>query len=175
MGIAAPCPISSTHDLSSFDCNDATLNDWLQRRAIKNEHSGASRTFVVCDNNVVIGYYALAVGAIAREEAPGKVRRNMPDSIPVMVLGRLAVAANWQGKRIGVGMLKDAILRTLIVSKHAGVRALLVHAISSGAKRFYQCAGFRESPINEMTLMITLDEVRDALSTGQNDPKLTTQ
>lgn len=164
MGINAPCPIAGTHHVASFDCGDTTLNDWLQRRAIKNENSGASRTFVVCEGNTVIGYYSLAVGAIAREDTSGKVRRNMPDPIPVMVLGRLAVDANRQGKQIGIGMLKDAIQRTLIVAEQAGIRALLVHALSDKARSFYQHWGFHESPTNDMTLMITLDEARNAMS-----------
>lgn len=164
MGISAPCLIASTHDVTSFDCVDATLNDWLQRRAIKNENCGASRTFVVCEDNTVIGYYSLSVGAIAREETSGKVRRNMPDPIPVMVLGRLAVDANWQAKQIGIGMLKDAIQRTIIVAEQAGIRALLVHALSDKAKSFYQHWGFHETPTNDITLMIRLDEARKVMT-----------
>ncbi len=145
MGINAPCPIASTHHITSFDCGKATLNNWLQHRAIKNENSKASRTFVTCEDkdNTVIGYYSLAVGAIAREETSGKVRRNMPDPIPVMVLGRLAVDINWQGKHIGAGMLKDVIQRTLIVAEQAGIRALLVHALLEKARRFISAGDFR--------------------------------
>ncbi len=164
MGIDAPCPIAGAHHVASFDCGDATLNDWLRRRAIRNENSGASRTFVVCKDNTVIGYYALAVGAIARKETSGKVRRNMPDPIPVMVLGRLAVDVNWQGKQIGIGMLKDAIQRTLVVAEQAGIRALLVHALSEKARSFYLHWGFHQSPANDMTLMITLDEASNAMT-----------
>lgn len=164
MGVSAPRPISDTHDVAAFDCGQASLNDWLQKRAIKNEKNGASRTFVVCNDNAVVGYYSLAVGAVAREEVSGKVSRNMPEPIPVMVLGRLAVDNQWQGKQIGAGMLKDAIQRTLIVAEQAGIRALLVHALSDGAKSFYQHWGFHESPTNDMTLMITLDEARKAIA-----------
>lgn len=160
MGVKAPYPISDKHDSSTFDCGHTTLNDWLRRRAIKNERQGASRTFVVCEGNTIIAYYSLAVGAITREETSGKIRRNMPEPIPVMVLGRLAVDTQRQGKDIGVGMLKDAIMRTLIVAEQAGIRAILVHALSEEAKRFYLHCGFHESPINDMTLMITLDEAR---------------
>lgn len=165
MGISSPCPIAVKHDVASFDCGNTTLNDWLQRRSIKNENNGASRTFVVCENNVVVGYYSLAVGAIAREDTSGKTRRNMPDPIPLMVLGRLAVDANWQGKKIGIGLLKDAIQRTIIVAEQAGIRALLVHALSDKAKAFYSHWGFHESPTNDMTLMITLDEARQGMTT----------
>jgi GNAT superfamily N-acetyltransferase len=164
VGITVPGPISDNHDVAGFDCGHGSLNEWLQKRAIKNEKNGASRTFVVCNGNVVIGYYSLAVGAITREEASGKVRRNMPEPVPVMILGRLAVDRQWQGKQIGSGMLKDAILRTLVVAEQAGIRALLVHALSEEAKRFYLQCGFHESPVNDMTLMITLDETRSAIS-----------
>ncbi len=164
MGISAPCPIAGTHDITAFDCGDTTLNDWLQRRAIKNENSGASRTFVVCEDNTIIAYYSLAVGAITREESSGKIRRNMPDPIPVMVLGRLAVDVDWQGKQMGTGMLKDAIQRTIIVAEQAGIRALLVHALTDKARNFYQQWGFRKSLTNDMTLMITLDETKKAMT-----------
>lgn len=164
MGITAPGPISDTYDLSGFDCGHDSLNEWLQKRAIKNQKSGASRTFVVCNGNLVIGYYSLAVGAVARDEVSGKVRRNMPEPIPVMILGRLAVEQQWQGKRIGVGMLKDAIIRTLIAAEQAGIRAMLVHALSEEAKRFYLQCGFHESPVNDMTLMIPLHEAKNTLS-----------
>jgi len=165
MGVKAPCPISDKHDASTFDCGHATLNDWLRRRAIKNERQGASRTFVVCEGNTIIAYYSLAVGAVTREEVSGKMRRNMPEPIPVMVLGRLAVGTQWQGKDIGVGMLKDAIMRTLIVTEHAGIRAILVHALTEEAKRFYLHCGFHESPINDMTLMIAINEVKRSFYT----------
>ena len=157
-------PLAPHHRLDGFDCGNATLNDGLRRRAAKNEAGGASRTFVVCDDQGdVIGYYTLSAGAVAHEGAPGKVHRNMPDPIPIMVLGRLAVDHRWQGKDIGKGLLKDAVQRSIVVSQQVGVRALLVHAISEEAKRFYQRFGFRESPANSMTLMITLAEGRAAL------------
>jgi len=165
MGVKAPCPISDKHDASTFDCGHATLNDWLRRHAIKNERQGASRTFVVCEGNTIIAYYSLAVGAVTREEVSGKIRRNMPEPIPIMVLGRLAVDIQWQGKDIGVGMLKDAIMRTLIVAEQAGIRAILVHALSEEAKHFYLHNGFHESPINDMSLMIALDEARKSFDT----------
>lgn len=163
MGITAPAPITEGHDVTGFDCGHESLNEWLQKRAIRNEKNGASRTFVVCNDNTVIGYYSLAVGAVAREESSGKVRRNMPEPVPVMILGRLAVDMGWQGQQIGAGLLKDAILRTLAVAEHAGIRALLVHAISLEAKQFYLQYGFHESPVNDLTLMITLEEARNSI------------
>ena len=163
MGISAPTPITRDHDLTLFDCGYDSLNLWLKKKALKNEASGASRSFVVCQGNTVIGYYALASGAVAHTEAPGNIRRNMPEPIPVMVLGRLAVCNQWKGHRIGSGMLKDAVQRTLAVAQHIGVRALLVHALSEDAKQFYMRLGFHPSPANDMTLMVTLHEAKKAL------------
>jgi predicted N-acetyltransferase YhbS len=156
MGISPPAPLTAEHLLVEFDCGVATLNEWLQRRALANEALGASRTFVVCDGRRVMGYYALATGSVRREEAPGRVKRRMPEPIPVMVLGRLAVDLRWQGKRIGQGLLKDAVLRTLNVSKKAGISAIVVHAISESAKAFYLSQGFVGSPLNPMTLMLSI-------------------
>ena len=160
MGILTPpSPLGAAHQLDDFDCGNATLNEWLRRQARRNEASGASRTFVVCDAaGSVVGYYCLAAGAVSREDSPGAVRRNMPEPVPVMVLGRLAVDRRWQSRQVGKGMLKDAVQRTLAVSSQVGVRALLVHAISPAAKAFYLEHGFRESPSNPMLLMITLSE-----------------
>ncbi len=156
--ITAPEPINTTHRLDDFDCGIQAMNQWLQRQALANEISGASRTFVVCVIQHVIGYYALATGSVRREDAPGRIKRKMPDPIPVMVLGRLAVDLRWQKTGVGSGLLKDALLRTLIVSKQAGIRAILVHALSENTKNFYLRYGFQESHINQMTLMLNLME-----------------
>lgn len=167
MGINAPVPLTKEQDIAAFDSGDPVLDLWLQRTALKNERNGASRTFVVCDENRVIGYYALATGAVEQGDVPGKVRRNMPDPIPVIVLGRLAVDREYQGKGIGRGMLKDAVLRVIGVAEQVGVKAVLVHAISEEAKRFYLRAGFDESPTNDMTLMIT---IKDAVAHTRYSP-----
>ncbi|MBB5347700.1 GNAT family N-acetyltransferase [Desulfoprunum benzoelyticum] len=156
--LTAPEPITPGHGLDQFDCGIQTLNQWLQRQALINETTGASRTFVTCDHQRVVGFYALATGSVRRGEAPGRVKRGMPDPLPVMVLGRLAVARHWQKHGVGAGLLKDAVLRTLTVSRKAGIRALLVHALSESAKDFYLRYGFRESPFNPMTLMLNLTD-----------------
>lgn len=156
--ISSPQKLSPDHDLSEFRCGEPALDDWLRRRALPNEETGASRTYVVCVENRVVGYYALAVGAVTHAEAPGKIRRNMPDPIPVMVLGRLAVDQTVQGHNVGRGLLRDAVLRTLQAADIAGIRAILVHAISESAKQFYLRSGFIPSPISPMTLMITVAE-----------------
>lgn len=153
----APQPLTQVHDCSDFNCGVPVLNDWLKRRAFANQETGASRTFVVVgDHNRVLGYYALAVGAVAHAAVTGAVRRNMPDPIPVMVLCRLAVDLSCQGEKLGTAMLKDAVLRTIAVSENAGVRALLVHALNESARQFYLQHGFSASPINPQTLMLRL-------------------
>lgn len=156
--ISPPEKLSVEHDLSGFDSGEPALDDWLRRRALQNEESGASRTYVVCASKKVVGYYTLAVGAIARAEAPGRVRRNMPDPLPAMVLGRLAIDRAYQGTGIGTGLLRDAVLRTMQAADIAGIRVVLVHAISGAAKRFYEKYGFAASPVDPMTVMVTLAE-----------------
>lgn len=163
--INPPASIDVKHDLSNFDCSNDTLNNWLQKHALKNEVSGASRTFVVTNHSKkIVGFYCLSVGAIEHESSPSKVRRNMPDPIPIMILGRLAVDLHYQNQSLGKSLLKDAILRTIKVSKQTGIRALLVHALSEKAKQFYIQNGFYESPTNNMTLMITIKDVLKALT-----------
>jgi GNAT superfamily N-acetyltransferase len=156
--IRPPEKLSTTHNLSDFDSGEPVLDDWLRRRALHNETSGASRTYVVCMGKTVVGYYTLAVGAVAHAEAPGRVRRNMPDPLPVMVLGRLAVDKSLQRRGIGKGLLRDAVLRTVQASEIAGIRAILVHAISEPAKRFYEGCGFMASPIDPLTVVLTVAE-----------------
>lgn len=163
-GLTAPARLTASHDVAGFDCGTATLTDWLNRQALKNEVSGASRTYVVCSGETVVGSYCLAAGAVVRDEAPKPMQRNMPDPIPVVVLGRLAVDQQYQGLGIGRALLRDAVLRTLQASEIAGVRAILVHAISDDAKRFYLANGFLESPIEPMTLCLVLSQVRQALA-----------
>lgn len=123
---------------------------------------GGSRTYVVCAGDRVIGYYALATGGVAQTAATGRGRRNMPDPVPVMVLGRLAVDRAYQGREIGVGLLRDAILRILQAAELGGIRAILVHAISEEARRFYERHGFVASPIDPMTLMMTMADAKRA-------------
>ena len=156
--ISPPAKLTAEHDLSGFDSGEPVLDEWLRRRALQNEASGASRTYVVCAGRRVVGYYTLAVGAVAHTEAPGRVRRNMPDPVPVMVLGRLAIDKSLQRRGIGVGLLRDAVLRTVQAAEIAGIRAILVHAISEAAKRFYEGCGCIASPVDPLTVMITVAE-----------------
>lgn len=161
--LSAPEHLTSAHDVSAFDCGIPALSEWLRKRALPNEESGASRTYVVCSEGRVVGYYALASGGVTLASAPGRVRRNMPDPLPVMILGRLAVERGWQGRNIGRGLLRDAILRTLQAAEIAGIRAILVHAISGDAKRFYERYGFSALPLDPMTLMVTVADAKKAL------------
>lgn len=157
MPLGAPRPLGVDHRLEAFRCSAPELTKWLVERALPNQISGASRCFVVCDGHQhVVGYYALAAGSVAHAEAPGRIRRNMPAPIPVIVLGRLAVHADWAGQGLGRGLLKDAVQRSLQACEQIGARALLCHAIDDAAKAFYLKHGFIASPINDMTVMLPL-------------------
>ena len=155
--LSAPQSLAATHLLDGFNCGEPSLDDWLKQRALANHLNGASRTFVVVNpDQCVLGYYALAAGAVAHQDATSAVRRNMPDPVPVMVLARLAVDARVQGIKLGAGLLQDAVTRVRSVAENAGVRALLVHALNERAKQFYEYYGFRASPVDSMTLMLPL-------------------
>lgn len=153
--LSAPQPLAAAHLLGGFECGEPALDEWLKRRALNNPLSGASRTFVVVDDEQrVRGFYALAAGAVTHQMATSPVRRNMPDPVPVMVLGRLAVDRRAQGMQLGAALLQDAVRRAIAVSQNTGVRALLVHALHEQAKAFYEHYGFQESPTHPMTLML---------------------
>ena len=155
--LQAPVPLNEAHQLDGFACGIVSLDDWLKRRARANQISGASRTFVVADEGGhVVGYYCLASGALALNEAPGGFKRNMPDPIPMAILGRLAVDQAWQGHGLGAAMLRDAVERTQTASTILGIRGLLVHVLSDHAKRFYERYGFVASPTSPMMLVISL-------------------
>lgn len=161
--LQAPQPIKLDHQLEDFDSGNQELDDWLKKRSLKNEGSGASRTYVLTVGQKIIAYYCLASGSILNTTALSRVRRNMPDPIPVIVIGRLAVDRNWQGKGIGYALVRDAVLRTLQAATIAGIRAILVHAISEEAKLFYEKCGFIPSPAAPMSLTITIADAKNAL------------
>jgi GNAT superfamily N-acetyltransferase len=157
LDLQPPEPLSATDLVGEFSCGESILDEWLKRRALANQTNGASRTFVVkTDDGKVVGYYALAAGAVALANATGNVRRNMPDPIPVLVLGRLAVDLRAAGHHLGAAMLKDAVARATAVAENAGVRALLVHALHEKARNFYLKYGFQPSPTDPLTLMLRL-------------------
>jgi GNAT superfamily N-acetyltransferase len=143
--------------LAGFDCGEPVMNDWLKRRALSNQLLGASRTFIIADeSDRVLGYYALAAGAVDHSMATSTVRRNMPDPVPVMVLARLAVELANHGKGLGADLLQDAILRTMRLAQEIGIRALVVHALHDQARAFYQHHGFSESEIDPLVLMLRI-------------------
>lgn len=158
-----PEPLAPHHRLDDFACGIAALDEWLKRRALRNEAEGASRTFVSLVGDRVIGYYSLTAGSVLSATATGKVKRNMPNPVPVILLGRLAIDRAWQNKGLGANLLADAVLRIMGAGETIGVRAILVHAISEEAKAFYEKHGFRPSPIEPMTLMVTIEEVQRIL------------
>ena len=168
--LSAPQPLAAHHQLNDFDSGEPSLDDWLKRRAAKNQADASSRTYVVCEGSTqrrVIACYCLAAGAIGRADAPSNMKRNRPDPIPVLVLGRLAIHKDHHQKGIGTALLGDAIRRAIQAASIAGVTALLVHAISEQARRFYVSRGFIESPIKPMTLCLMLATVEQALREPQ--------
>ena len=164
--LSAPQPLADHHQLADFDSGEPSLDDWLKRRAARNQANGSSRTYVVCNGPAlgrVIGYYCLAAGAIGHAEAPSTLKRNRPDPVPVLVLGRLAIHKDYHQQGIGTALLNDAIRRAMQAADIAGVTALLVHALSEQARRFYRSRGFVESPVKPMTLCLMLATVGQAL------------
>ena len=162
--LSPPIPLAPTHDLSQFTCGEPSLDDWLKHRGLKNRMSGALRCFVLCLDNAVAGYYTLSAGAINHEAAPKAMRRNMPDPLPILLIGRLAIDQRCQNQGLDQALLRDAMLRAVSVAGDAGIFALLVHALSEQAKRFYLSCGFVESPLQSMTLIVTLHTVRAILA-----------
>lgn len=159
MTLSAPVPLNADHDLADFDCGQPVLNDWLKQRALKNE-SRFSRTYVVCEGKRVIGYFCISAGAIERQAAPGKVRRNASDSIPVSVIGRLAVSKTHAGRGLGADLLADALRRIAVASQSIGIGAVLVQAKDEAAKRFYLgCAEFVEYPADSRTLFLPIETI----------------
>jgi len=161
--LSAPELLNADHQLAAFDCGVADLDDWLKKRALANNKEGASRTYVVTDGQRVVGYYALAASGIAVTDAPGRFRRNMPNPIPVALLGRLAVDRSQHGKGIGRAMFRDGAKRILHAADTLGIRGMIVHVISDDAHAFYLALGFDPSPLEPMTLMVTLADLRKSL------------
>jgi GNAT superfamily N-acetyltransferase len=158
--LTAPQPLADLHDLNDFQSGVASLDEWLKRRARANQLSGGSRTYVLTDGRRVVGYYALAAGGISVGLAPGRFRRNMPDPIPIALLGRLAIDRAWQGRGLGRGLFRDGAMRVINAAEALGVRGIVVHAISDEARDFYLTLGLEPSPAEPMTLMVTLADLR---------------
>ena len=149
------------HDADTFDCGREPLNRFLSRYALRNQKAGASQTYVGLSGGAIIGYYTLVVGEVAYEQAGERLRKGLARyPVPVMVLARLGVATSQQGKGIGAGLLKDAILRTLAAADIAGIRAFMVHAKDDEAKAFYERYGFAPSSSDPYHLFVLLKDLR---------------
>lgn len=160
--LSSPGPLEASHDISRFDCGKVALNDWLRHTALRSEGRTA-RCYVVAQRNIVVGYYCLAAGAVGHENAPRKLRKNAPDPTPVVIIGRLAVDKALQGKGVGRGLLKDALLRVTKASELVGARAVIVHTVDQEAVPFYARYGFRSFPLGNQTLFLTIDEIVSSL------------
>lgn len=162
--ISAPAPLAAEHDLTDFDCGVPVLDEWLQRRAMPNE-SRFSRTYAARTGTRVVGYYCISAGAIERGSAPNRLRRNAPDSIPISVIGRLAVDKRFGGRGLGAALLADALKRVAIASQAIGIGAVMIQAKDDSAKRFYlRQAEFLEYPTDSRTLYLPIDTVVAAFS-----------
>jgi len=166
--LSPPELLGDDHQVEAFESGEPVLDDWLKRRARTNQASGASRTYVACEGKRVVAYYALASGAIAQSAVPGRFRRNMPDPIPVVVLARLAVDRNYQGRGLGRALFRDAGHRVAHAADTIGIRGIVVHAISEEARKFYIALGFDPCPAEAMTLVVTLRDLRAAVESGDN-------
>ncbi len=163
MSLTDPEPIAAEHILTGFDSGEHTLDSWLVSRALKNEQAGASRTYVVCDDRNIVAYYCLSAGSVAHTAVPRRIKRNMPDPIPMMLMGRLAVARSHQGRGIARGLVRDAVLRTLTAAEIVGIRALFVRALNEDAANFYRHMQFLLSPLDPLFLMLPIETMRRVL------------
>lgn len=163
---SSPIPYLAEHDVTEFSCGDTSLDHWIRSNAARNESNDASRTFVICVESTVVAYYALAAGSIDRSFLPKTLQRNMPNPLPVIVLGRLAVDSHYQDRGLGSGLLKDAMIRVALTSRTIGVKGILVHAISEDARQWYLKRWFQESPLDPMTLLLPTAQIRKSLGIG---------
>jgi GNAT superfamily N-acetyltransferase len=162
--LSRPAALKPGHDVSSFDCERDRITSWLRERAKKAVESDTARTYVVCRGSKrVIGFYALAAGAVERDAAPGALRRNVPDPIPVIILAMLGVDKTEKGQGIGQDLLTDAMRRALQAAKIIGARALLIHALDTAAAKYYRERNFRPFDEKEETFYISMREIRDAI------------
>jgi GNAT superfamily N-acetyltransferase len=163
--IKSPALLDKSHDVSSFDCGEEALNDYLAQFAYINNKHSSSRTYVACIDNRIVGYYTLTIGSVTHEEAASRTSKGMAlhRPIPVIILARLAIDQNEQGKGIGKALLKDALIKATRGADIIGGRAILVHAKNKKAKDFYQKYGFEPSPIDEYHLFLLLKDIKKTL------------
>ena len=162
--MTAPEAINEGHDVSRFESGAASLDAWLRRKARLNEAKGGARTYVVCDGDRVIGFYSLAASSVERQRVSSRVGRSMPEPIPVILLGQLAVDTRYRGRGLGADLLVDAARRALAAADVIGARALVVQALDDEAKGFYERFGFRPFSNREpLMLVLRISELRAAL------------
>jgi GNAT superfamily N-acetyltransferase len=155
--------LSHVHDVSAFDCANATLNEWLRKFALTNQQADSARTYVALDGISVAGYYALTAGSVHKHERPQRIAKGLANHpIGVVLLARLAVDRRQQGKGLGKALLFDALSRVEEAADIVGVRAVLVHAIDDAARRFYLHFGFEKSPVDPYQLLLLLKDLRKA-------------
>jgi GNAT superfamily N-acetyltransferase len=161
-----PVLLTEAHDSAAFDSGEPVLDDWLRHRAMENLRVAASRTYVVCPvgSQKVAGYFALSMGQILAHEVIGSMRRNMPKAIPAVVLGRLAIDRQWQGRGLGRAMLADVIVRALRASTEVSARLVIVHSISPAAETFYLHHGFTRLPVEAPTFALDLVKYQKIVS-----------
>ena len=161
MRLGPPGPLGPQHRLDGFDCGKPALDDWLIRHALQAQSSGSAKTFVVVDGDRVAGYFSLTVGQVDTLDAPERIRKGLGRyPVPVVILARLAVSTPYRGRGIGLGLLRDAIRRTMLIAEQAGIRAILTHPIDADAARFYTRFGFIASPLREQQLLLLLKDAR---------------
>jgi predicted N-acetyltransferase YhbS len=160
--LRAPEPLNAQHRLEGFDCGKPALNEWLLRHARQAQGSGSAKTFVVSEDGVrVAGYFSLTVGQVDTLDAPERIRKGMGQyPLPVVILARLAVSVADQGRGVGLGLLQDAIRRTMLIAEQAGIRAILTHPIDAEAAKFHARFGFIVSPLREQQLLLLLKGAR---------------
>jgi predicted N-acetyltransferase YhbS len=159
--LARPEPLGADHQLEGFDCGKPALDDWLLRHARQAQGSGSAKTFVVADGARVAGYFSLTVGQVDTLDAPERIRKGMGQyPVPVVILARLAVSRQDQGHGIGLGLLRDAIRRTMLIAEQPGIRAMLTHPIDEEAAKFYARFGFIASPLSAQQLLLLLKDAR---------------
>lgn len=160
-------PLTADHAVSSFDCGVESLDLWLRRHALQASSSGSARTHVISDNEHgrVVGYHAMAAASISPAEATPRAAKGMPrHPVPAVLLARLAVHTDLQGRGLGAWLLRDAMLRALSVSDELGVRVMIVHAINDDARAFYRAHGFEPSPTDVLNLQLLLKDIRASLA-----------
>ena len=157
--------LSRGHAVEAFDCGRKALNGYLNRFAFANQQAEASQTYVALSDNEVVGYYTLVVGEVAYDDAADRLKKGLVrHPVPIMLLARLAIASGWQGRGVGSGLLKDAMLRTLRAADIAGIRAFAVHAKDDEAKAFYEHFEFLPLPSDPYQLFRLVKDIRGRMT-----------